>query len=100
MFWSGTGVKLPFKAKRMMRGINAVPHCNLKLDKYNVNELIMRLHRLQAMRGRQWYVANESALGSAGTLLSRVRAPPSAPWPDGGPESLRSPCCALAIYKK
>ncbi|GFN97223.1 hypothetical protein PoB_002372900 [Plakobranchus ocellatus] len=36
-------------------------------------------------------VADESALRSAGTLLSRVRAPPPAPWPDGGPESLRSP---------
>ncbi|GFO47741.1 hypothetical protein PoB_007424600 [Plakobranchus ocellatus] len=44
-------------------------------------------------------VASESALRSAGTLLSRVRAPPPAPWPDGGPESLRSPCCGLAIYK-
>ncbi|GFO28583.1 hypothetical protein PoB_005508800, partial [Plakobranchus ocellatus] len=44
-------------------------------------------------------VASESALRSAGTLLSRVRAPPTAPWPDGGPESLRSPCCGLAIYK-
>ncbi|GFO00623.1 hypothetical protein PoB_002712800 [Plakobranchus ocellatus] len=28
-------------------------------------------------------VAGESALRSAGTLLSRVRAPPPAPWPDG-----------------
>ncbi|GFO37940.1 leucine-rich repeat serine/threonine-protein kinase 1 [Plakobranchus ocellatus] len=45
-------------------------------------------------------VACESALSSAGTLLSRVRAPLLAPWPDGGPESLRSPCCGLAIYKK
>ncbi|GFO49839.1 hypothetical protein PoB_007634400 [Plakobranchus ocellatus] len=45
-------------------------------------------------------VASESALRSAGTILSRVRAPPPAPWPDGGPESLRSPCCGLAIYKK
>ncbi|GFN77344.1 hypothetical protein PoB_000385000 [Plakobranchus ocellatus] len=44
-------------------------------------------------------VASESALRSAGTLLSRVRAPPPAPCPDGGPESLRSPCCGLAIYK-
>ncbi|GFN80853.1 hypothetical protein PoB_000735900 [Plakobranchus ocellatus] len=44
-------------------------------------------------------VTSESALRSAGTLLSRVRAPPPAPWPDGGPESLRSPCCGLAIYK-
>ncbi|GFO03080.1 hypothetical protein PoB_002958500 [Plakobranchus ocellatus] len=32
-------------------------------------------------------------------LLSRVRIPPPAPWPCGGPESLRSPCCGLAIYK-
>ncbi|GFO29075.1 hypothetical protein PoB_005558000 [Plakobranchus ocellatus] len=45
-------------------------------------------------------VACESALRIAGTLLSRVRAPLPAPWPDGGPESLRSPCCGLAIYKK
>ncbi|GFO49101.1 hypothetical protein PoB_007560600 [Plakobranchus ocellatus] len=44
-------------------------------------------------------VASESTLRSAGTLLSWVRAPPPAPWPDGGPESLRSPCCGLAIYK-
>ncbi|GFO39230.1 hypothetical protein PoB_006573500 [Plakobranchus ocellatus] len=43
---------------------------------------------------------SESALRSAGTLLSRVRAPLSAPWPDGGPESLRSHRCGLAIYKK
>ncbi|GFO05942.1 hypothetical protein PoB_003244700 [Plakobranchus ocellatus] len=42
-------------------------------------------------------VACESALRSAGTLLSRVRAPPSAPRPDGGLK--RSPCCGQAIYK-
>ncbi|GFO11444.1 hypothetical protein PoB_003794900 [Plakobranchus ocellatus] len=41
-------------------------------------------------------VASESVLRSAGTLLSRVRVPPPAPWPDGGSESLRrSPCCEL-----
>ncbi|GFO43647.1 hypothetical protein PoB_007015200 [Plakobranchus ocellatus] len=39
-------------------------------------------------RGVGGTVASESALRSAGTLLSRVRAPPPAPWPDGGPESL------------
>ncbi|GFO28174.1 hypothetical protein PoB_005467900 [Plakobranchus ocellatus] len=44
-------------------------------------------------------LACESALRSAGTLLSRVRAPPSAPRPGGGPKSLRSPCCGLATYK-
>ncbi|GFO36037.1 hypothetical protein PoB_006254200 [Plakobranchus ocellatus] len=42
-------------------------------------------------------VACESALRSAGTLVSRVRAQPSAPRPDGGPKSLRLPCCGLAI---
>ncbi|GFO18620.1 hypothetical protein PoB_004512500 [Plakobranchus ocellatus] len=42
-------------------------------------------------RGVGGIVASESALRSAGNLLSRVRAPPPAPWPDGGPESLRSP---------
>ncbi|GFO00441.1 hypothetical protein PoB_002694600 [Plakobranchus ocellatus] len=42
-------------------------------------------------------VAGEFALRSEGTLLSWVRASPPTPWPDGGPESLRSPCCGLAI---
>ncbi|GFN95789.1 cnpolydom [Plakobranchus ocellatus] len=42
-------------------------------------------------------VASESALRSAGTYLSRVRAPSPAPWPDGGPESLRASYCGLAI---
>ncbi|GFO46195.1 hypothetical protein PoB_007270000 [Plakobranchus ocellatus] len=44
-------------------------------------------------------VLSESALGSEGTLLSRVQAPLPAPWSDGGPKSLRSPCCGLAMYK-
>ncbi|GFO24471.1 hypothetical protein PoB_005097600 [Plakobranchus ocellatus] len=30
--------------------------------------------------------ADKSALRSAGTFLPRVRAPPPASWPDGGPE--------------
>ncbi|GFO23167.1 hypothetical protein PoB_004967200 [Plakobranchus ocellatus] len=37
-------------------------------------------------------VASQSALSSAGTFLPRVRATPKAIWPDGVPESLRSPC--------
>ncbi|GFO26301.1 hypothetical protein PoB_005280600 [Plakobranchus ocellatus] len=45
-------------------------------------------------------VDSKSALRSAGALLSRVRAPPPVSWPDGGPESLRSPRCGLAIHKK
>ncbi|GFO30507.1 hypothetical protein PoB_005701200 [Plakobranchus ocellatus] len=43
-------------------------------------------------------VISESALRSAGTLLPRVRAPPSAPRPDGGPQSPRSLCCGQTIY--
>ncbi|GFO29575.1 hypothetical protein PoB_005608000 [Plakobranchus ocellatus] len=50
------------------------------------------------LKGVGGTVVSESALRSAGTLLSRVQAPPPAPWPDGGPKSLRSPCCGLAIY--
>ncbi|GFO46101.1 hypothetical protein PoB_007260600 [Plakobranchus ocellatus] len=44
-------------------------------------------------------MVSESALRSTGALLSRVRAPPLAPWPDGGSEILRSSCCGQAIYK-
>ncbi|GFO05205.1 hypothetical protein PoB_003171000 [Plakobranchus ocellatus] len=48
-------------------------------------------------RGVDGTVASESALRSAGNILSGVRAPPLAPWPDRGPESLRSPCCGPAL---
>ncbi|GFN99319.1 hypothetical protein PoB_002582500 [Plakobranchus ocellatus] len=44
-------------------------------------------------------VVSGSGLRSVGILLSRTRAPPPAPWTDGGPKSLRSPCCGLAIYE-
>ncbi|GFN98993.1 hypothetical protein PoB_002549900 [Plakobranchus ocellatus] len=50
-------------------------------------------------RGVDDTVASASALQSAGNLLSWARASPPALWPDGGPESLRSPCCGLAIYR-
>ncbi|GFO30423.1 hypothetical protein PoB_005692800 [Plakobranchus ocellatus] len=40
---------------------------------------------LNEIRGVGGTVASEAALSSAGTLLSRVRAPPSAPRSDGGP---------------
>ncbi|GFO43095.1 hypothetical protein PoB_006960000 [Plakobranchus ocellatus] len=40
-------------------------------------------------RGVAGTVDSESALTSAGIVLSRV--------PDGGPESRRSPCCGLAL---
>ncbi|GFO22186.1 hypothetical protein PoB_004869100 [Plakobranchus ocellatus] len=47
---------------------------------------------LRSMWGVGGTVASESALRHTGAILSRVRAPPPAPWPNGGPESLRSPC--------
>ncbi|GFN96799.1 hypothetical protein PoB_002330500 [Plakobranchus ocellatus] len=55
--------------------------------------------RSEREREEKREVASESALRSGGTLLSRVQAPPPVPRPGGGPESLRSPCCGLAIYK-
>ncbi|GFO15405.1 hypothetical protein PoB_004191000 [Plakobranchus ocellatus] len=54
---------------------------------------------LQTLGGVESSVVSESALRSAATLLSRVRAPPPASGPGGGSKSLRSPCCGLAIYK-
>ncbi|GFO37223.1 hypothetical protein PoB_006372800 [Plakobranchus ocellatus] len=41
--------------------------------------------------------SSEFSLRSEEILLSRVRAPPPALWPDGGPKRLRSPCRGLAI---
>ncbi|GFO28763.1 hypothetical protein PoB_005526800 [Plakobranchus ocellatus] len=48
--------------------------------------------RFLPSRGVGGTVASESALRYPGVPLSRVRAPPPAPWPDGEPESLRTPC--------
>ncbi|GFO02968.1 pre-mRNA-processing factor 6 [Plakobranchus ocellatus] len=45
-------------------------------------------------------VDGNSALRSAGTLLLQVLTLPLAPWLDGGPENLRSPCCGLAVHHK
>ncbi|GFO49544.1 hypothetical protein PoB_007604900 [Plakobranchus ocellatus] len=46
------------------------------------------------------YVDSNPALRTAWTFLLRVRAPPRVPWPDGGPKSLRPPCCRQAIIQK
>ncbi|GFO21302.1 hypothetical protein PoB_004780700 [Plakobranchus ocellatus] len=54
---------------------------------------------VRVKRGVSGTGVSESALRSAGTLLSRVQAPPPAPWPDKGSENLRSSSCGLAIYK-
>ncbi|GFO15901.1 hypothetical protein PoB_004240600 [Plakobranchus ocellatus] len=54
---------------------------------------------LELVRDVGGTVVGESALRSAATLLSGFRAPPLVPGPDGGPKSLISPCCGLAIYK-
>ncbi|GFN86275.1 hypothetical protein PoB_001278100 [Plakobranchus ocellatus] len=43
---------------------------------------------VMAWLGAEWgvggTVVSESVLRSSGTLLSRVRTPPPAPWPEGG----------------
>ncbi|GFO00837.1 hypothetical protein PoB_002734200 [Plakobranchus ocellatus] len=49
-------------------------------------------------RQQQGPLDSASALRSAGTLVSQVRVSPLLPWLDGGPKSLRSPCCGLATH--
>ncbi|GFO12247.1 hypothetical protein PoB_003875200 [Plakobranchus ocellatus] len=67
---------------------------------YRTLDLVVNLlsYRIQKVRASPWHClipgalgcsTSESALRSAGTLLS----------PDGGPKSLRLPCCGLAIHK-
>ncbi|GFN79537.1 hypothetical protein PoB_000604300 [Plakobranchus ocellatus] len=51
------------------------------------------------MRGRRWHSGYRVRPEICRDLSVGIRAPPQAPWPEGGPESLRSPCCGLAIYK-
>ncbi|GFO13327.1 hypothetical protein PoB_003983200 [Plakobranchus ocellatus] len=43
-------------------------------------------YSISSLGGVGGTVASKSALISAGILQSRVRVPPPAPWPDGGPE--------------
>ncbi|GFN78919.1 hypothetical protein PoB_000542500 [Plakobranchus ocellatus] len=51
----------------------------------------------QASRGVGGTVDSESAFDSCRNLSNRTPSP--APRPDGGPKSLRSPYCGLAIHK-
>ncbi|GFN96650.1 hypothetical protein PoB_002315600 [Plakobranchus ocellatus] len=69
--------------------------------------LLLICHSIRHHHYHQHYINNrvlvaqkycQYSLKSAGSLLSRVRAPPPAPWPDGRPESLRSPCCEDWLY--
>ncbi|GFN77817.1 hypothetical protein PoB_000432300 [Plakobranchus ocellatus] len=61
--------------------------------------LYIELESTPRLALRMNIVDSESALRSTGTLLSRIRVPPPAPWPDGEPESLRILFCGLAVYK-
>ncbi|GFO15433.1 hypothetical protein PoB_004193800 [Plakobranchus ocellatus] len=51
------------------------------------------------IKRKWWPVDSEAALRSVEIFLSWARARPKTPWPDGGAESLRSPCCGLALQK-
>ncbi|GFO31725.1 hypothetical protein PoB_005823000 [Plakobranchus ocellatus] len=53
---------------------------------------------LQILGGAGGIVGSESALIPVGKLMLKVRAPPLEPSHDGGPESLISTCCGLALY--
>ncbi|GFO39174.1 hypothetical protein PoB_006567900 [Plakobranchus ocellatus] len=91
---------------RMVKTVDSVASCNtdslnqfLKYFALNVSMKFSRFVFHTHTRGVGGSVVSKSALRPAGTLLSQVRAPPPAPQPDGGPKSLRSPCCGLATYK-
>ncbi|GFO48917.1 hypothetical protein PoB_007542200 [Plakobranchus ocellatus] len=56
-------------------------------------------HDMSQSKGVGGTIDNKSAPRSAGTTLSRVRAPPPAPWPNGRPESQSPSCCGLARHK-
>ncbi|GFN90123.1 hypothetical protein PoB_001662900 [Plakobranchus ocellatus] len=70
---------------------------------YNYGQNSHSLYRFFALsptqRGVGSTVACESPLRSAGIFLLLGRTPPPTPWPGGGPASLRSPSCGLAIHK-
>ncbi|GFO00487.1 hypothetical protein PoB_002699200 [Plakobranchus ocellatus] len=55
--------------------------------------------QLAFKKGCYGTVDSEFVLRSAETLLSRIRALPLVPWPDGGPESLRSRCLGQDVHK-
>ncbi|GFO01892.1 protein dd3-3-like, partial [Plakobranchus ocellatus] len=63
-------------------------HCELVLQ-YMCHDNVRDGTTTQSCGGAS--MASESILRSAGTLLSRVPAPPPSPWPGGGPKSLRAP---------
>ncbi|GFN76413.1 hypothetical protein PoB_000291900 [Plakobranchus ocellatus] len=58
-------------------------------------DMITRSQFLEGRVGSK--MDSESALRSARVLLSPVQAPLTAPWPDAGPESLKSHCCGQVI---
>ncbi|GFN89530.1 hypothetical protein PoB_001603600 [Plakobranchus ocellatus] len=57
------------------------------------------LHCYQEWRRTSGTVVSEIALSSAGNHLLRAQASLLMSWPGGGPKSLRSPCCGLAVHK-
>ncbi|GFO17683.1 reverse transcriptase-like protein [Plakobranchus ocellatus] len=78
-----------------MRGLKTWETADI--DSYSAKDTKEQAPRaLTLLGGVGSTVACESALRSAGTLLSRVRAPLPAHWPDGGPESLRSSCSPIS----
>ncbi|GFN82644.1 hypothetical protein PoB_000915000 [Plakobranchus ocellatus] len=88
-FWTTSEFMVPVKDARvaMLNG-QLTPCKRLSVQGH------LSLHRVDNT------VNSETALRSAGTLLSWVRVPSQAYLPGKRPESLRSPCFGLNIYPK
>ncbi|GFO39535.1 hypothetical protein PoB_006604000 [Plakobranchus ocellatus] len=76
--------------------------CPLRWDR-NVGSVRMSINQCSSFSNKRNdgdIDDSKSGLGSAGILSVAGSSPSTAPWPDGGPESLRSPFRGLAIITK
>ncbi|GFO30987.1 hypothetical protein PoB_005749200 [Plakobranchus ocellatus] len=89
-------VNFTLKSKHFLRAVRLVD--NLLSLRISLISPLPSSSSPSCRRGVGGTVDGESALRSAENL-SWIRAPPPVPWPDGGSESLRSPC-GVAIYTK
>ncbi|GFN90011.1 hypothetical protein PoB_001651700 [Plakobranchus ocellatus] len=81
------------KAEKSVNFLSFSPPLDCSLSEAQSQSVLLAVLKLNSLclcEGVGGTVASESDLSFAETLLSRVLASSLAPWPDGGPEILRS----------